>query len=368
MLTALTPRERFNRAMYFQRVDRLPRLACGPWSTTERRWRTEGMQDINREFAAFDGPMQSCWLYGKFQGPLPAFEEIKLAETDTYRDTQNYLGQKERLLKDTTSMPCFMEYPVKSRVDWKAYQKRLNPDSPGRYPDNWDALVRERKTTAAGEIRGVAVWGFYGFPREMLGPEALSYMYYDDPGLIREMNEFWTHFTIRRLERALKEMAFDYALIWEDNCYNHGMLHSPKVFQECMAPGYRTLTDLFHRHGIELITVDSDGNVAELIPLLLDVGVTGLHPFEVAAGMDVVQIGRQYPELRMWGGLDKRALAKGRPAIDAELTRVIPPMCRRGGYAACLDHGIPSDVPLENHRYYVKRLVEMSGMDCTKEK
>ena len=360
MSNSLTSRERFNRVMRFQTVDRLPILSCAPWQTTVERWLSEGMQDLENEFAAFDGPMQSCWLYGKYQGPIPAFEEITLAETGDYRDTQNYLGQKERWLKSATSMPFFLEYPVKSRPDWESYKQRLNPHSPGRYPENWAELLLERNTTAAGEIRGVAVWGFYGFLREMMGPEALSLMYYDDPGLIRDMNEFWAHYTVGRLERAVREMAFDYALIWEDNCYNHGMLHSPRVFREFMEPGYKLLVSFFRKHGIDLITVDSDGNVSELIPLLLEVGVTGMHPFEVAAGMDVIAVGKQYPGLQMWGGIDKRALARNKQSIDAELMRVIPAMKRRGGYAACLDHNIPSDVPLENHRYYVKKLLELS--------
>ena len=76
--------------------------------------------------------------------------------------------------------------------------------------------------------------------------------------------------------------------------------------------------------------------------------------------MDVAQIGRQSPALRMWGGIDKRALARDVRAIDNELQRVIPAMQRRGGYAACLDHAIPSDVSLENHRYYIQRLKELS--------
>ncbi|MBU4211511.1 MAG: hypothetical protein KKD33_02890, partial [Verrucomicrobia bacterium] len=59
----------------------------------------------------------------------------------------------------------------------------------------------------------------------------------------------------------------------------------------------------------------------------------------------------------------KRALAKDRRAIDAELARVIPAMKKRGGYAACLDHGVPSDVSLENYRHYVQQLLEMSVMD-----
>jgi len=56
----------------------------------------------------------------------------------------------------------------------------------------------------------------------------------------------------------------------------------------------------------------------------------------------------------------KRALAKGPDAIDVELKRVILPMKERGGYAAGIDHSIPSDVPLKNYRYYVKRLKEIS--------
>ena len=132
------------------------------------------------------------------------------------------------------------------------------------------------------------------------------------------------------------------------------MLHSPKIFKEFMLPFYKKLVDFFKRNNIEIISVDSDGNVAELIPLLLDAGVTGIHPFEVAAGMDVAKIGKDYPQLQIWGGIDKRALAKGQQAIDTELKRVILPMKERRGYAVGLDHSIPPDVSLDNHRYYIK--------------
>lgn len=358
---AMTPRERFNRAMRFAEVDRLPLLHFYPWEDTIRRWQAEDMTNLDREFRAYDGPMQSCWLYGNYQGPLPAFEETVIHEDECFIDSRSALGQIQRRFKNQTSMPAFLKYPITCRADWQDYKKRFNPDSPGRYPEDWERLVQERKTSAAAEIRGVAVWGFYGFPREMCGPEGLSYLFYDNPDLIMEMNEYWTHYTMRRLERAVREMAFDYALIWEDNCYNHGMLHSPAVFAEFMAPGYRALVDFFHRHDIDIISVDSDGNVTELISLLLDVGITAIHPFEVAAGMDVVAIGKQYPRLQIWGGIDKRALARGFKAIDAELERVIPPMKKRGGYAAGLDHGIPSDVSLENHRYFIKKLKELSA-------
>ncbi len=358
--SAISPRCRFHNAMRFKAVDRLPILTWGLWKETEQRWLKEGMKNVEEEFSLFDGPMQSCWLYGKFQGPIPQFDEILLEETNQYQDFQNYIGQVERRFKEQTSMPHFQKYPVACRKDWEEYKRRFNPSSPGRYPADWDIQVQKRISEAACEIRGLAAWGYYGFLREMFGPENLSYMYYDDPNLIAEMNEFWEDYTIRRLEKGIRAMEFDYALIWEDNCYNHGMLHSPDIFKKFMAPHYRRLVEFFNRQGIDIISVDSDGNVTELIPLLLEVGVTAIHPFEVAAGMDVVKIGKEYPELQIWGGIDKRALAMGPAAIDAELKRVIPAMKKRGGYAAGLDHNIPSDISLENHRYYMDKLMEMA--------
>ena len=190
----------------------------------------------------------------------------------------------------------------------------------------------------------------------MLGVERLSMLFHDDPTLLADMNEFWCEYTIQRLSRAVSEMEFDYALIWEDNCYNHGMLHSPQVFQRFMAPHYRRLVEFFRAHHIDNVNVDSDGNVNHLIPLLLDVGVTGMHPFEVASGMNVVEIGKAYPRLQIWGGIDKRAIATGRDGIDAELDRVIPAMKHRRGYVAGLDHNVPPDVSLANHRYFAESL------------
>ena len=43
-----------------------------------------------------------------------------------------------------------------------------------------------------------------------------------------------------------------------------------------------------HSQGIDIIGVDSDGNVEELIPLWLEVSINLVYPMEVQAGMDVV--------------------------------------------------------------------------------
>jgi len=60
------------------------------------------------------------------------------------------------------------------------------------------------------------------------------------------------------------------------------------------------------------------------------------------------------------GGIDKRALAAGPRAIDAEIARVRPAY-ELGGYLPCVDHSVPPDVLWDNFRYYLDRKRELVG-------
>ena len=57
--------------------------------------------------------------------------------------------------------------------------------------------------------------------------------------------------------------------------------------------------------GIPVVMVDSDGDIHEIIPFWLDAGVSIMHPMEVAAGMDVVFLGKQFGKrIGFFGGID----------------------------------------------------------------
>ena len=119
-------------------------------------------------------------------------------------------------------------------------------------------------------------------------------------------------------------------------------------------PRYRRVNDFLHRRGVELIFVDSDGDISLLVPLWLDCGVRGMWPFEVQAGMDVVKLRREYGRsLLMIGGLDKRALAEGRKEIEAEILRKVPELIKDGGYIPRPDHSIPPNVSYDNFQYFM---------------
>jgi uroporphyrinogen decarboxylase len=83
--------------------------------------------------------------------------------------------------------------------------------------------------------------------------------------------------------------------------------------------------------------------------------VDAIWPLERAADMDPVAVRKKYGrELRLWGGVDKRELAKDFSAIDAHL-RTLQPLMADGGFIPTVDHLVPPDVSLANFEHYMGR-------------
>ena len=131
-----------------------------------------------------------------------------------------------------------------------------------------------------------------------------------------------------------------------------------------MMPRYKKITDLLHSYGVDVIYVDCDGNVEQLIPLWLEVGINLIWPFEVAAGNDAVAMRKKYgKDLIIGGAIDKRALAKGKEAIKEEVMSKVPFLLEQGGYFPSVDHGVPPDITFENYCYFINTVREVAGLE-----
>jgi uroporphyrinogen-III decarboxylase len=256
----------------------------------------------------------------------------------------------------------YMKHAVASMADWEAVAPRLDPGEPPR----WEGLAetaqaRRAETDQAGGILTQRVIGGYMYLRALIGPAPLLYMIHDQPETIRVAMQGWLDLMDAALARVQAEVEIDEVFIAEDICYNHGLLISPASVREFLLPYYgQLLANARARQRRKLhFQVDTDGDCRPAIPIYREVGMTAMSPFEVAAGCDVVAIAKQYPDLVIMGGIDKRVLAAGKDAIEAELQRIIPFMLDRGGYYPMCDHGVPDDVSLENYLYYRRRLCEL---------
>ena len=239
---------------------------------------------------------------------MPQFDSKVVEEDEKILIILNQGGQTVKVLKDhPQKMPMYLDQPVKDRETWKEYKKRLDPNTPERWPDNWAEYIEKMNSRDFPVVLGVG--SFFGFLREWMGLEDLLYTFHDDPKLIEEMMDTLLELELEVIKRAVKYIKVDQASFWEDMCYKTGPLISPAMFRQFMVPRYRQITDLLHKNGIDIIFVDSDGNVNELIPLWLECGINYIWPLEVAAGNDAVALRKEYgQDLILGGNIDKRAL------------------------------------------------------------
>jgi uroporphyrinogen decarboxylase len=327
-----------------------------PWPETRRRWLGEGYDPDDEPYFQVD-PWD--WQGGWFM-PAPPFARTVVEEDEQTVVYINHEGILLRERKDEpfSSMPQFVRFPVETRADFRRFHaERLQPDLALRLGAN---CAQKLAAYQQREIPLVVIadrWGgFFGGPRNMLGVERLCTLFYDDPALVEEMMDATADFLIALMDRILDHTSVDVFGFWEDMAYKAGPLIGPDMARRYLLPRYRRVVDHLRRRGVEWISLDSDGDITSLIPIWLDAGINILYPFEAQCGMDVVQVRRQYGrDLRLWFGLDKRALAQGPAAIDAELARVRP-LVEEGGYVAGVDHGLPPDVPFAHYCYYMGRL------------
>jgi len=324
--------ERFRAVMNFQPVDRMPRWEWAMWwDETIARWHGEGLPRKMKFSDVFD--------IAQYFG-LDPYQQFWFSTTEaTIEATQHHV-----------------EGIVANMDDYLRVKPRL-------YPDH-SASIEAMRPWAERQARGEAVvWatleGWFWFPRTLMNIERLSYAFYDQPELVHAMNHDLTEFNLRLIHQMSKVCVPTFMTLAEDMSYNHGPMISQQVFEEFLAPYYRRLIAALNDLNIPLI-VDTDGDVTQLAPWLLDVGVAGVLPLERQAGVDGLKLREQFPTLRMVGHFNKLTMDRGEAAMRAEFER-LGPLMKSGGFIPSVDHQTPPAVSMEQYRLYLRLLEEYTS-------
>ncbi len=359
-MASMTALQRFHACMDYKPVDQVPFWDWGGWPETIERWKQEGYQPGVNDPAVLADRRN---FFGHWFFPQPPFEHRVVSEDDRYIIYYNHEGilMKERKDQPMSSMPQFLKFPVEDRAEFRSFwRERMQPDLAQRIGPDWRAQLQQLRAEPIplGVISDR--WGgFFGPLRNMVGVEKLCLLFYDDPAFLEEMMDANADFIIAMMAQILDVIEIDAFIFWEDMGYKSGPLISPAMARRYMLPRYRRVVDYLRARGVRHIGLDSDGQIDPLIPVWLDAGLNFLYPFEVQAGMDVLAVRQKYGrDLRLWGGVDKRALAQGPAAIEEELARVRPLMLA-GGYIPHTDHSCPPDISFANYGYFMKRLSEI---------
>jgi Uroporphyrinogen decarboxylase (URO-D) len=306
------------------------------------------------------------WCEAEF---CPKFE-VKLIEDrgDTELE-QDSAGRHVLFFKGRRNgfMPEYETHPVKDMKTWKEDVKwRMNPETPERFEAIKNSMPEAIKAAGSGKMITQRLIGGYMYLRSLIGPLELLYMVCDAPELIHDCMQTWFELADAVCAEHQKHVTFDEIFFAEDICFFSGPLIGPDMMNEFLIPYYQQLITNVKARQIDksrhlYVQIDTDGFCDPTIPVYMKgVGMDAMSPFEVASNCDVVHTGKEYPNLIMSGGIDKRILAKSKDAIDRELERIMPTMIARGGYTPTCDHGVPEEVSLENYMHYRKRMLEYS--------
>ncbi len=340
----MTSRERILLALDHKEADRVA-IQDSPWSSTINRWRKEGLpEDIPAdEYFGFE-------TVGIGFDTGPRFPVEVLEKNEKFILIRGSTGGIDRNLRDYSSTPGIVDRPVKTKKDWEEKIK------PRIYPDytrvDWvTAFNTYHRARSEGKFITVSGgWGYDTLQAYMRSEELLIAMV-TDPDWVKDMVMTRAKLHVEMIKMLIdKGLKCDGAFFYNDMGYRNGLLFSPKTYRQTHKQADEMVFSFCHENGMPVL-LHSCGCVKELIPDLIEVGLTCLQPLEVKAKMDLIELKREYGDsLAFMGGIDVRAMANPDPRlIEEEISTKIPVAKEGGGYIYHSDHSVPNNVSFQQY-------------------
>jgi uroporphyrinogen decarboxylase len=145
----------------------------------------------------------------------------------------------------------------------------------------------------------------------------------------------------------------DIIKIGDDLGSQEGLLMSPAMYREMLAPIHAEFVRFIRERTSAKVFFHTDGDVFDLIPDFIEMGVDILNPIQTSAGRmsDLERLKSEYGgAITFCGAIDTHhILPHGTPEeVRAEVRRVIDILGKGGGYMLASVHTIMNDVPPEN--------------------
>jgi len=156
-----------------------------------------------------------------------------------------------------------------------------------------------------------------------------------------------------RAELAAGQGFLDGMVIWGDVAYKKSTFTSPSYWRRYFKPWVGRMIALAHRYGLPVI-YHGCGNVKSILEDFIEMGLDAYNPLEVKAGMDIVELRRQYGHrLAFCGGSDIQVWESGnREAIRREVLRTLS-TAKGGSLVFQSDHSVTGAVSGSTYDYIV---------------
>ena len=222
-----------------------------------------------------------------------------------------------------------------------------------RFPDpseeyRFDGL-QEWSSVNSDHYRIIVVGDLWERATFMRGMEDLLIDVKQNPAFVVSLLHGICDYILGTMELLFDRCEFEAIALSDDYGTQKGLIMSPAAWRRFVKPSLRAIYNLAKSRG-KAVFLHSCGNVSEVIPDLIDIGLDILHPIQPEA-MDIYALKRCFGKnLTFCGGLGtQNTLPQGAPReVREEVKRLKEEMGQGGGYI--LEPGITlqADVPLPN--------------------
>lgn len=172
-----------------------------------------------------------------------------------------------------------------------------------------------------------------------------------DPDYVRAYYERKCACMIRNAELYAQAVGDTIDIVWlgEDFGTQQGLMISPEVFRDLVAPYYGRLYDWIHRNTTWKVFFHCCGAIRPIIPTLIEIGVDILNPVQAeASGMEPIGLKRDFgDDIVFWGGgVDTQTVLPfgTLDEVRAQVRERIDILAPGGGYVFTASHNIQGDV------------------------
>lgn len=193
-----------------------------------------------------------------------------------------------------------VEHPLKS---WEAFESFILP-SPLEYKDWEKEKERIEKEKKEGKVASIGVeHGFFylrltylrGFTNFMIDVGVKEKRL---EKLIYILTEYW-----KQVVKKMVELNPDIIYFGDDLGHQNSLPISPEKWRELIKPSYKEIFSICREKGIE-VYLHTDGYIVDIIPDLIEAGVTILNPQDLVNGIENIE-----------------KIAKGKVCIDLDIDR-----------------------------------------------